>query len=70
MGRELPDRTYTAAEVDAAIEALQEPRRRRHARGVVTHVASARQRVSGQALREGGWLGAAHELQKKSDRED
>jgi hypothetical protein len=70
MGRELPDRTYTAAEVDAAIGALREPGRRRHAQEVVTHAAPALQRVPGQALQEGGWLGAAHELQKKSDRED
>ena len=58
MGRELPDRTYTAAEVDAAIEALQEPERLRHAQEVVTHAAPA----VGFEL--------AHELQKKSDRED
>jgi hypothetical protein len=57
----LPDRTYTAAEVDAAIEALGDPARLRHAQEVVTHAAPALQRVLAQALHEGGWFGPAHE---------
>jgi hypothetical protein len=56
-------RTYTAAEVDAAIEALGEPERMRHAEEVVTHAAPALQRVLGAALEEGGWFGPAHEAE-------
>jgi hypothetical protein len=63
MRRELPDRTYTAAEVDAAIEALQAPERLRHAQEVVTHAAPALQRMLAQALQEGGWFGAAHDAE-------
>jgi hypothetical protein len=59
----LPDRTYTAAEVDAAIEALQEPDRLRHAQEIVTHAAPALQRVLAQALHEGGWFGPAHDAE-------
>ncbi len=63
IDRELPDRTYTAAEVDAAIEALQAPERLRHAQEVVTHAAPALQLVLAQALHEGGWFGAAHDAE-------
>ena len=63
MVRELPDRTYTAAEVDAAVEALQDSERLRHAQEVVTHAAPALQRVLAQALQEGGWFGAAHDAE-------
>jgi hypothetical protein len=63
IGRELPDRTYTAEEVDAAIEALQTPGRLSHAQEVVTHAAPALQRVLAEALHEGGWFGSAHEAE-------
>lgn len=63
MGRELPDRTYTAAEVDAAIAALAEPGRLRHAQEVVTHAAPSLQRVLAQALQEGGWFESAHDAE-------
>jgi hypothetical protein len=63
IGRELPDRTYTAEEVDAAIEALQAPGRLSHAQEVVTHAAPALQRVLAEALHEGGWFGSAHEAE-------
>jgi hypothetical protein len=52
----LPDRTYTAAEVDAALVALVEPGRLAHAEEVVTHAAPTLQRVLGDALAEGGWF--------------
>ena len=52
--------TYTAAEVDAAIEVLREPGRLAHAQEVVTHAAPALQRVLAEALHEGGWFGSAH----------
>lgn len=55
------EETYTAAEVDEAVEALGDPDRLRHAQEVVTHAAPALQRVLAQALLDGGWFGAAHE---------
>jgi hypothetical protein len=55
--------TYTAAEVDAAIEVLRDPERMRHAQEVVTHAAPALQQVLVQALEEGGWFGPAHEAE-------
>lgn len=57
----MPDRTYTAEEVDAAVAVLADPERLRHAQEVVTHAAPALQRVLAQALHEGGWFGSAHE---------
>jgi hypothetical protein len=56
----LPDRSYTAAEVDAALAALMEPGRLAHAQDVVTHAAPALQRMLTEALAEGGWFGEAH----------
>jgi hypothetical protein len=57
------DHTYTAEEVDAAVEALLEPDRLRHAQEVVTHAAPGLQQVLNAALDEGGWFGSAHEEQ-------
>jgi hypothetical protein len=59
----VPDHTYTAEEVDAAVEALLEPDRLRHAQEVVTHAAPGLQQVLNAALDEGGWFGSAHEEQ-------
>lgn len=59
----LPDRHYTAAEVDAALAALVEPGRLAHAQDVVIHAAPALQRVLAEALAEGGWFGEAHDAQ-------
>ena len=56
-------REYTAEEVDAAVEALTDPERLRHAQEVVTHAAPALQRVVNQALEEGGWFEDAHQGQ-------
>ena len=56
-------REYTAEEVDAAVEALSDPDRLRHAQEVVTHAAPALQRVVNQALEEGGWFEDAHQSQ-------
>lgn len=56
-------RQYTAEEVDAAVEALSDPERLRHAQEVVTHAAPALQRVVNQALEEGGWFEDAHQGQ-------
>lgn len=55
--------TYTAEEVDAAVEALSDPQRLAHAQEVVTHAAPALHRVLNQALDSGGWFGEAHERQ-------
>jgi hypothetical protein len=60
----VPDQpTYTAAEVDAAVEALTDPERLKHAQDVITHAAPALQRVLNEALHEGGWFGGAHEAE-------
>jgi hypothetical protein len=58
-----PEPTYTAAEVDAALAALQAPERLRHAEEVVTHAAPALQRALAEALHEGGWFGEAHDAE-------
>jgi hypothetical protein len=59
----LVDHAYTAAEVDAALEALVEPGRLTHAQDVVTHAAPTLQRVLAEALAEGGWFGQAHDAE-------
>jgi hypothetical protein len=59
----LPDRSYTAAEVDAALAALVEPGRLAHAQDVVTHATPALQRILAEALAEGGWFGEAHDAE-------
>jgi hypothetical protein len=63
MMASVPERTYTAEEVDAAVEALQQPQRLDHAQEVVLHAAPALQRVLALALDQGGWFGPAHEEQ-------
>jgi hypothetical protein len=62
-GTALSDRSYTAAEVDAALAALVEPGRLAHAQDVVVHSAPALQRVLVEALAEGGWFGEAHDAE-------
>lgn len=57
----LPNRSYTAVEVDAALATLVEPGRLNHAQDVVTHAAPTLQRVLASALAEGGWFGEAHQ---------
>jgi hypothetical protein len=59
----LTAQTYTAEEVDAAVEALSDPDRFGHALKIVTHAAPGLQRVLGAALQAGGWFGEAHESQ-------
>jgi hypothetical protein len=53
--------TYTAEEVDRAVEALGDPERFAHAQEIVTHAAPGLQRVLNDALDEGGWFGTDHE---------
>jgi hypothetical protein len=55
--------TYTAEEVDAAVDALADPDRYAHAQEVVTHAAPGLQRVLRAALLEGGWFDSAHDAQ-------
>ena len=57
----LPRRTYTAAEVDAAVAKLTDPERFSHATEIVTHAAPSLAAVLDRALTDGGWYGAAHE---------
>ncbi len=57
----LSRRTYTAAEVDAAVARLEDPERLRHAAEIVTHAAPSLARVLDGALADGGWYGSAHE---------
>jgi hypothetical protein len=59
----LVDPPYTAAEVDAALEALVEPGRLTHAQDVVTHAAPTLQRVLAEALADGGWFGQVHDAE-------
>jgi hypothetical protein len=56
----VPERQFTDAEVDAALEALTDPERFRAAEGRVARMAPQLQRVLAGALQEGGWL-EAHE---------
>jgi hypothetical protein len=57
------DPTYTAEEVDAAVAALQDPDRLKHAQEVVVHAAPGLQRVLNEALHEGGYFNDAHEAE-------
>jgi hypothetical protein len=65
-------RSYTAAEVDAAVARLQDPDRFAHASDVVTHAAPSLARVLDDALDQGGWFGAAHDdlLRKAASHDD
>jgi hypothetical protein len=54
---------YTAAQVDAAVQALSGAGRFEHAEQIVTHAAPALQRVLNDALESGGWFGQAHQSQ-------
>ena len=53
--------TYTAEEVDRAVEALGDPDRFAHAQEIVTHAAPGLQRVLNEALDAGGWFDTAHQ---------
>jgi hypothetical protein len=53
--------TYTAEQVDAAMTAISDPERLRHAQEVVTHSAPGLQRLLNLALDEGGYFDGPHE---------
>jgi len=59
--RGVPERQFTDAEVDAALEALTDPERFRAAESRVGRIAPQLQRILAEALNEGGWFGEAHE---------
>ncbi|HVW18375.1 MAG TPA: hypothetical protein VHB30_09010 [Solirubrobacteraceae bacterium] len=60
----MPDRRFTAEQVDAAVAALQaDPERFGHAQEVVTHAAPGLQHILVEALHAGGWFGEAHDAQ-------
>jgi hypothetical protein len=54
-------RTFTDAELDAAIDAIADPQRLRDAQEIVARTAPALQRVLAAALSDGGWFDAGHE---------
>jgi hypothetical protein len=68
----VPDRSYTDAELDAAVSALSDPARLREAQDLVTRTAPALQRVLAVALEEGGWFDSAHDqaVHEAATRED
>ena len=57
----MPERRFTDAEIDAALEALTDPERFRAAESRVARMAPQLQRILGEALVHGGWFGEAHE---------
>ena len=63
IGGPVPDhpRSYTDAELDAAIERLDDPSRLGEAQDLVMRAAPSLQRVLASAIAEGGWFDAAHE---------
>lgn len=59
----MPDRAFSDDELDRAVQALSEPERFRRAETRVARVAPQLQRILGQAMHGGGWLGEAEESQ-------
>jgi hypothetical protein len=57
--RRVPEREFTDAQINAALEALTEPDRFRAAESRVGRIAPQLQRILGHALSEGGWFGEA-----------
>ena len=59
----VPERPFSDAEIDAAVEALSAPERFREAESQVARLAPQLQKILNLALDEGGWFGDAHEAQ-------
>jgi hypothetical protein len=59
----VPERPFTDAEIDAAVQALSDPARFREAESRVARVAPQLQRILNHALDDGGWFGEAHDGQ-------
>jgi hypothetical protein len=53
--------TPTDAELEAALQAINEPGRLREAQDLVARAAPGLQRVLGAAISEGGWFDAGHD---------
>ena len=59
----MPERQFSDADIDAAVEALSDPARFREAESQLARVAPQLQRVLAHALEDGGWFGEAHDAQ-------
>jgi hypothetical protein len=59
----VPEDSFTDEQVDAALDALNEPERFRDAETRVAKVAPQLQQILVRALQEGGWFGEAHETE-------
>ena len=57
----MADRSYTDADLEAAIAAIGEPSRLREAQDLVARAAPSLQRALNTALQEGGWFDEAHQ---------
>jgi hypothetical protein len=64
-GGVLGERVYTAEEVDAAVAAITDPERLKHAQEIVVHIAPALQKILGEALAEGGYFEGAHNAETR-----
>ena len=52
----MPERSFTDAEVDAALEALSDPERFKAAEAHIARLAPQLQQILNSALQEGGWF--------------
>lgn len=57
----MPERPYTDAELEAAVEALSDPERFNEATRLIERAAPQLQKLLAVALREGGWFEESHE---------
>ena len=57
----MPERAFTDAELDAAVDALSDPERFSAATTLIQRAAPQLQRLLGIALKEGGWFEDTHE---------
>lgn len=57
----MPDRSYTDAELEAAIAQITDPGRLRDAQNVVMRATPSLQRVLAAAIDDGGWFDAGHQ---------
>jgi hypothetical protein len=62
----VPDRSFTDAEVDAAVDALSDPERFKAAEAHIARLAPQLQRILNQALDEGGFFDQAHVSEVRS----
>jgi hypothetical protein len=57
----VPERAFTDAELDAAVDALSDPERFAAATTLIERAAPQLQRLLAMALKEGGWFDDTHE---------